>query len=208
VRANVARALSKLRAAHPRLLFDRNRITRAVLAEAKKLYHLAQILAVLPPEDRPSSKLLLRALAEKRHRVLERIFVLLGVRYRPQDLENAYQGYIGGKQLRASALEFLDNLLKKSLRDHVLPLLEPIEEQEVVLAGRDLFGEPIATREEALAHLIAGDDAWLRACALYDLPEQSNETLRRLALAAKEDPDPIARETASALIAKRAWATA
>jgi AAA family ATP:ADP antiporter len=206
VRANAARALSKLRTAQPRLVFDRNRITNAVIVEAKKLYHLAQILEVLPDDEgRASAKLLRRALEEKKKRVLERIFVLLGVRYRPKDLENAYQGFVGGKQEhRANALEFLDNLLKKSLRDHVLPLLEQQGNRDVVSAGRELFGEPIETKDEALAHLIRGDDAWLRACALYDLPVQPSQELRRLAMEARSDPDPIARETACAVASKNA----
>jgi AAA family ATP:ADP antiporter len=207
VRANVARALSKLRVAQPKLVFDKNSITNAVIVEAKKFYHLAQILEVIPgDEERASAKLLRRALVEKRQRVLERIFVLLGLRYRPKDLENAYHGFMSGKpQLRSSALEFLDNLLKKSLRDDVLPLLEKEGNAEVVLAGRELFGEPLQNREQALAHLITGDDAWLRACALYELPEQPSDSLRRLALEARSDPDPIARETAAALVEKRAW---
>jgi AAA family ATP:ADP antiporter len=210
VRANVARALSKLHLSHPKLAIDRDRITAAVIVEAKKLYHLAQILEVLPPDEaRASSKLLRRALVEKRQRVLERIFVLLGLRHQPKDLENAYHGFMSGKaQVRASALEYLDNLLKKKLRDHVLPLLEKTDNADVVAAGRELFGEPIESRDAALAHLIAGDDAWLRACALYDLPEDPPDSLVRLAVKATSDRDPIARETASSLIARRAWSTA
>ncbi len=212
VRANVARALSKLRVAHPRLTIDRPTIARAVVDEARKLYHLAQIIAVVgaPDEggaDRPSWKLLRRALTEKKERVLERIFVLLGLRYRPHDMENAYHGYVRGQpQMRSSAIELLDNLVRKDLRDQVLPLLEQSDGPGMIEVGRATFGEPIETRVAALAHLIAGDDAWLRACALYELPEAPAEALRDLAEQAKQDPDPIVRETAT-LIATRAWTT-
>jgi ATP:ADP antiporter, AAA family len=202
VRANVARALSKLRIAQPKLVFDRKRVDAAVIVETKKYYHLAQMLEVIGTDDRPPAKLLRRALVEKRQRVLERIFVLLGVRHRPQDMESAYQGFISGKpQVRAHALEYLDNVLERSLREKVLPLLDKNDNYEVVVEGRVRFGEKIDTRDGALAHLVQGDDAWLRACALYDLPD----ALKELALGARQDPDPIARETANALIERRAW---
>jgi HEAT repeat protein len=200
VRAAVARALTRLRVAHPKLQIDRNRIAEAVLVETRKYYHLVQILEVLGSEERPSARLLRKAVEEKRRRVIERIFVLLGLRYRPEDMESAYHGFVSSEaRLRSSALEFLDNLLRQNLRGHILPLLEPSEDGAVVQAGRPLFGDPIDRRSQALAYLIGGDDAWLRACALFDLPHSGEDRLGEHLDTASKDPDPIVRETAGML---------
>lgn len=197
VRANVARGLSKLRISHPKLKFERHRIAEAVIAESRKYYDMAQILHVLGEEIRPAGSLLQRAVQEKKQRVVERIFVLLGLRHRPGDMESAYRGFMSGNpRIHASALELLDNVLRKELRDHVLPLLEQSDDAGVVRAGRTLFGKPIESREAALAHLLRCDDAWLRACALFAIAPAPPEGLEDLAIRARKDPDPIVRETA------------
>lgn len=197
VRANVARGLSKLRNTHGNLKFNRRRITAAVVAEGRKYSDMAQILQVLEEEARPAASLLRRAVQEKKQRVLERIFVLLGLRYRPEDMESAYQGLMNrNPRTRASALEFLDNVLRKELRDHLLPLLEQRDDAGIARAGGALFRDPIGSREAALAHLLDCDDAWLRACALYAVAPVPPENLRASTLRAKRDPDPIVRETA------------
>jgi len=104
---------------------------------------------------------------------------------------NAYHGFRSAdRRLRASALEFLDNVLPRHRKALLLPLLE-----------RSAGGRPGARPgrtpgvEEAHDALLGDADPWLRACAAFDTP--AHEALLR---AVREDPDPIVREAAAAAL--------
>ncbi|MCA9550265.1 MAG: HEAT repeat domain-containing protein [Myxococcales bacterium] len=199
LRRQVVRALARLRAGYPELIFPRQIVLQAVLREAESYYAGLQIIAILgaAPAEGPGETLLRRAVRERQASTLEDLFLLMGLRYGPRDMATAYQGLISPRPaLRASAVEFLDNLLKRRIREVLIPILEPGPLPELQAQARALFGAAIETRADALAHLLEGRDPWLRACALFVLSEAERAHFRAEVARAAQDPDPVVREAA------------
>ncbi|NIM18849.1 MAG: hypothetical protein GTO42_02340 [Candidatus Latescibacteria bacterium] len=201
---HVVRALSSLRSKFPDLRFKEDKVLEALIEETKSYYEILQILHVhRKTDDDPASRLLGKALEEKLDSNLERIFRLLALRYGPSDIYSAYLGIISGrKELRASAIEFLDNVLGKNLKKYLIPILDQVSIEVTVRKGQDLFQLEIKDLDHGLECLIRGDDPWLKSCALFALGESPRENLLDLAEEARKDPDPIVRETAGYAIAR------
>ncbi len=199
---NVLQALSKLRNSYDELHFDKKLVSEAVLVELGSYFANIQVLSLMPntPEG-DAEKLLYRSLNEKQLQRRHNIFLLLGLRYDPSDMMNAYYGITSQKaELRASALEFLDNVLRKPLRDPVLLVFDEISEQERIEKGQSLFFESIDTNNQAYCHLLDGRDAWLKACALY--AGACSDEFATQVEAARQDLNPVVRETAERVYAQ------
>src|SRR5439155_24232688 len=85
-----------------------------------------------PRTGEPAARALLAsALTEKVSAVERRIFLLLAVLYPDADMENIYAGIhdasaADAPRRRANAVELLDNLLDRRLKQKFLPLLDEI----------------------------------------------------------------------------------
>ncbi len=200
-RRNTVRALSKLRANHASLHFDKAQVLKAVKDETQAYFAYAQILELLVSASQAHSaesptRLLERALVEKRANSLIRIFSLLGLRSSPKDLTNAHHGISSDKpRLQANALEFLDHILPKEIKALLLPLLEPQPRDTMIARSQALFTTHFEDLAQGLEFLLQGRDAWLRACAVFCLPSVPQGAKSALLDSAREDPDPIVRET-------------
>ena len=206
VKYAAVKALNKLRARYRELRFDGGLIEDVLIEETKSYYEILQIFYFQQQEaESPRAKLLRRALAERLDHNLELIFRLLSLRYPPRDMYGAYYGIISDKkQVRASAVEFLDNVLGKGLKSYMIPFLDPISPEVMIQKGRELFGLHIESREEGISLLIQGTDDWLRACAIYNVGPNDPSELLKLVEESRSDPNPLIRETAeSALVHPR-----
>jgi ATP:ADP antiporter, AAA family len=189
------KSLSKLRQAQPDLFFDPKHVDAGLRQAATDYYRLLQA-ATLCNGTGDAEKLLGRALAEKQAQQLKRLSRLLGLRYAAKDMHHAYLGLSGGQpDLRASALEFLENVLERRHKELLVPLLEAENATIAIAAGQSLFGERFADADVASAYLLAHPDPWLRACAAYRLAVTSPDSVDALRPLA-DDPHPLVRETA------------
>jgi HEAT repeat protein len=196
---HLVKALNKMRSKYPELSFDERMVDQALIAETRSYYETIQILHLYGrADDRDEgAKLLRRALTERLDQNLERIFRLLGLSYPPNDIYSAYLGIRSDrKELRDSAVEFLDNLLHGNLKRYLLPIVDHVSVERTVQEGRHLFGVEMRSRSEALHSLITASDPWLRACAIYAAGEDGAEKLVNEIEEARNDPDSIVRETA------------
>ncbi len=149
-------------------------------------------------ENGRASALLTKALRERREQALERIFRLLALQYAAKDMYNAYLGMVSGdRATRASALEFLDNVLDRETKEYLLPLLEQISTAAAIEHGHRVFGARFASRGAALDDLLSGDDPWLRACAIYSLTDGDPSGHAEAVRSMEKDPDRIVSETAA-----------
>ncbi|MFC1538615.1 Npt1/Npt2 family nucleotide transporter [Candidatus Latescibacterota bacterium] len=198
----IVKALNKLRSKFSELKFDKKRIDSALINETMNYYEILYILEHRKEcKDCPAGKLLDAALKEKLDRNLEQIFRLLGLRYPSKDIYNAYKGIISNKKrIRASAVEFLDNVIGSDLKKYILPILEQDSPKAVILQSQKLFNTRIENLTQALETLIKGKDTWLRACAIFVVPEENVEDLKYLVKEALNDRDPVVRETAELVI--------
>ncbi|OGG53265.1 MAG: hypothetical protein A3F84_05145, partial [Candidatus Handelsmanbacteria bacterium RIFCSPLOWO2_12_FULL_64_10] len=122
------KALNKLRARHPALRFDGGKVDALLIEETRSYCEILQILhAHREARDGAAARLLRKALAEKRDQNLERIFRLLGLRYPPRDIFNAYRGVVSeNPAAHANAVEFLDNVLDRDKKRYLFPFLEQV----------------------------------------------------------------------------------
>ena len=199
----VLKALSKLRSRSVELQYDAAWIEEKLEAETRAFHQLGQALWVYREANGSAGVALLRkAMEEQQQQVLERIFRLLGLEYVPQDIYYAYLGYVSGRSAtRASAVEFLDNVLRQNLKERLIPLLDPVSPTAAIDHGNRLFGSPMQTSEQVMSFLISNQDTWLRVCALFSLRGQAiGAHEAELLRAAEEDPHQVVRETASLVL--------
>jgi hypothetical protein len=198
LRFRVVKALNKLRKKYPELRVDERRVDAAFVEETKTYYEIMHVSSLRRGGAGPAEKLLSRALEERLDHNLERIFRLLGLHYPPNDIYNAYLGIVGSrKDQRASAVEFLDNVLGANLKRYLFPIIDQVSESVTIQRGRDLFGLDIKDRDGALLTLLGGRDAWLRACAAYCAAGCDSQAVKDALARAQSDPDPIVAEAAA-----------
>jgi AAA family ATP:ADP antiporter len=203
VRYRVIKALNKLRSGRSDLIFDQ-RVDQALVHEAQRYY---QLLATLHgangsdtrPADTPD--VLQQALRERLDDHLERIFRLLGLRYPPRDIHNAFAATTSSNRaIRANAVEFLDNLLSKNHKRVLLPIVEELPVDQVLRHASELLDVQVSDQREALRSLIADNDPWLRACALYEIGVRKVTELQPSVDQARTDIHPLVRETAEMVL--------
>ena len=179
IRIAVLRALSHLHETAPNLNYGATFVTDHILKEARHYFELYS--AVEPFHDqkgtRTAAGLLERSLQERLEQTLERLFRLLGLKYPPEDMHNAYLAVRGRRREQfLAALDFLDTVLEPALKRVVLPLLDSSE--GMTERGRDLFGLEVRDAESAIRDLIHSSDPWLSACAMAAAGERRFHKLR------------------------------
>src|SRR5262249_27013022 len=113
-----------------------------------------------------------RALNEKLQRTLDRIYRLLGLLYPWKDISAARWAIEHGEgRERASALEYLDNLIGGNLRKTVMPIVEDMPIEEKVRRGSAFIRER-ARAGETLAQLIDDEDQVVASAAIHYVEEK------------------------------------
>ncbi|HEX9653593.1 MAG TPA: Npt1/Npt2 family nucleotide transporter, partial [bacterium] len=172
LRYQIIKALNKLRARHPDLQFD-SRVDSALIDELKNYYRLlAAAFATSDSVDKnvSNASLLQRALRERLDDHLERTFRLLGLRYPPRDIYNAFAAAnSSNRSVRANAVEFLDNILSSDLKRIFLPVVEELPAQQILQGANGIIDIAFTNQYEALQELAGTSDPWLRSCAFYEI---------------------------------------
>jgi hypothetical protein len=160
-------ALNRIRDRSPEVSFSAERVLELIQRECEKHGRLRLIYrAVQSPEAESDAHqvkemvaLMTKALGERLAEGLERVFRLLALIYPQTDIHAAFFSFTARPALRASALEFLDNLIEPPLRSQVMPLVEDNAE------GPGDFEDREVHRDEVLRILLSEDDEWIRTIA-------------------------------------------
>lgn len=204
LRSEAIKALHRLRLKFPMLKFEKHYVEQKIFEETRNYY---QILTLLYKEHtehlngdsetvRKAKQLLIRALEERLDNNLERIFRLLGLKYVARDIYNAYAGLISRKaDLRANAIEFLDNILDPGLKRLIIPIVEYDVPQHLIEKSRVLYGSEDLLQQDSLMFLLECEDKWLTSCALYLIAIADYGQYRPHIEAMQDCFDPIVRET-------------
>jgi AAA family ATP:ADP antiporter len=161
-------AIEKLHRRHRSLTFPSAVIERLTLREASRYYdHLCNRHDLLR-DGRAQGTLLVRALDESLDRAIASIYRLLGLLYHSDHVAAArYTIEHGGARRRAAAVEYLDTLLKGSVRKRVLPILEePTDRGRLRYAYLTLKTRP-RELEDTIARVLHEDDPVLAAAAVH-----------------------------------------
>ena len=197
LRHGVISALNKLYRMHPELKLDTQLLETVLAAEILGHYRSYQILHTLGTTPRSDDGVGM-ALADSTNQEIERIFRLLSLLYPNHDFDSAYVG-LQSKSISVhdNALEFLDNVLNRRLREMLVPLFdEKVSVAERAQIGDRLVRARVESKEEAIAALVGSEDPWLRSCGAYAIGSFGLKSLEHELDSCLEHPDPLLRETA------------
>ena len=172
LRYQIIKALNKIRKTSPDLNFD-HRVDDALIEELKNYYNILLILHRTNHKDdkRKYVNLLQRTLQERLDDHLERMFRLLGLRYPPRDIYNAFAAANSqNKSIQANAIEFLDNILAARYKRYILSAVEDMPTDQVLRQLNGLIEINIHNRKDALMFLLNNNpDPWLCAVSLFEI---------------------------------------
>ncbi len=216
IRLEVIRALSLIRSSHPGLKFNRYKVVSSIYEECK-LHH--QTLAAMhtqiiisyrnrkkskkeiSDEEREARTSLLELLERRLDSGLERIFKLLGLRYRQGDVNIAYEGLLSEKQeAQTNAIEFLDNLLSGDLKRKLLPIIEDTALDTSSEEELQKIKHKIPTELECFQLLLKSDDLKVKLAVLYLIKQQKEAKYLSIVEPFQNDADPKVRSFAQEAI--------
>lgn len=182
-------AIENLTRDHPELTFDRKCVEAMAVKEAMRYCNYLSLDYNLRRVDSDAGHTLLaRSLQEKLGRTKDRIYRLLGVLHSRKDIAAARWALDrGDARARASAAEYLDNLLAGDLRKRVMPVLEDLPLEERVKKANVLLRSRQRDLEETITQLVHDDDQVVASAAIHYLESRklwalSGELERILAL--------------------------
>ena len=171
LRYKVISALSRLRREDDRLTFPADAIEAAVTRDARQYFRYLSLHHNLVSRSAvDDTALLSRALVEKMRRGRNRIFQLLALIYPYGDISAAEWTLTHGEaRTRASASEYLDNILTGTIRKLVMPIVDDLPLEERVRRANVLIRSRPRDVEETLLQLINDDDQVISACAIDEV---------------------------------------
>jgi ATP:ADP antiporter, AAA family len=173
LRYKAVTGLEKLHRDQPALTIDRQPIEALAAKEALSYCNYLTLHYNLFNREKLSADgLLAAALQEKMARAVDRVYRLLGLIYPWRDIGAArYAIEHGDARLRASALEYVDNLLAPPLRKRLMPLVDDVPIDEKVRRANVVLKTRPRDAEETLLQLINDGDQIVGAAAI-DLVEE------------------------------------
>jgi ATP:ADP antiporter, AAA family len=174
IRYKVVSALERLRREHAELTFPREPIEALAQQEARRYFNFLSLHDNLFGRQTLSAdSLLSQGLLEQMARLRNRVFKLLTLLYPPRDIDAArWTLEHGDNRSRASASEYLDNLLSGPLRKQIMPVIEDMPREERVRRGNIIIKSRPRDVEETLLQLINDDDPVTAAAAIDVVREQ------------------------------------
>ncbi|MBI3490817.1 MAG: HEAT repeat domain-containing protein [Acidobacteria bacterium] len=208
LRYKAVAALETLKRERPDLKCDHAPIESLVAKEAMRSCMYLSLQANLRRADPEfAARLLSSALQEKLDRGRDRIHRLLGLLYGWKDVAAARWALEHGDgRAKASAAEFLDNLLKGDLRKRVMPVVEDLPVDERVRKANVLIKSRPRDLEETVAQLVHDDDQVVSAAAIHYVEARQIDALGgdlEHALAHRDARDWSVFEAASWALASR-----
>jgi AAA family ATP:ADP antiporter len=190
------KGLAHLRARGRSLRFPRAEADRLLSHEQDSLLLWSRFGASLSSSrsDAASRRLLIQVLEERVEYTRERIFHLLGLTYRQDEISGLWNRLSSGTPtVKATALEYLANLLSRAHRRTLFPALEETTRVEGARPP-----DPVTMDvEEILSRLCASEDYWIAACAVTVAGELRLTSLKEQIEKLREHPGAIVREAAA-----------
>jgi len=201
-------ALNRLRRTDAQLVFPTRGVETLALAEGRRFFSYLSLQDNLDrAKQLPRDSLLTHGLSEKMERTRDRIYRLLALLYPWRDIAAAeWTMRHGDSRARASASEYLDNLLTGQLRKRIVPVVEDLPREEKVRRGNVLLKTRPRDLEETLLQLINDEDQVVAAAAIELVREQKLWTLGddiEHVLAFRDPQDWYVFESASWALAER-----
>ena len=179
VRFKILRALGRTAAEHPEVALDQAALRvateRTINSAIELLYwriNLVRGAATEPARLTPGHSLIVMLLRDKERHAVERIFRLLGLAFRHEDLRSIHRGLANANpKVRAGSRELLENLLVPPLRESVLGLVDDVADERRLAGLRPDLARASIEYEALLTLLGDGHRQTLRSLAEYHARE-------------------------------------
>ncbi len=167
-------AIEKLRRGHPDLTLAREPIEALVLRESTRYYgYLTLRFNLVQSGSDMQRTLVMRALDDKLARAVDRMFRLLGLIYPWKDIAAArYTIDHGDARKRASAIEYIDNLLGGAMRKIVMPIIDDCPMEEKVRRAHLILKTAPGSLEQTVSRLVHDNDQVVAAAAIHLVEHQ------------------------------------
>jgi hypothetical protein len=186
VRFRIIRGLGRIATDNPEVRLDAAILTEATSRTLEASFRLVDWRRVLerglaeqPRRATPGHDLLASLLRDKEVHAVERLFRLLGLQYRGEDLRQIHRGLRNtSPKVRAGSRELLENLLDPPLRDAVLALLDDTPAETRLPHAVAYYRSPQLGYEDLLAALLEQPNEILRCIAAYHVGELGLTSMR------------------------------
>ena len=168
LRYKAVSALERLRRSDAPLTFPRPPVEKLAIDEGRVYFNYLSLHHNVFGQNRlPAGSMLALALEQKLARTKDRIYRLLTLIYPWRDIAAAQWTLAHGEaRSRASASEYLDNIIQGEVRKRIMPVLEEMPTEEKVRRGNILLKTRPRDLEETLLQLINDDDQVIAAAAI------------------------------------------
>jgi len=186
VRFRIIRGLGRIATDHPDVRFDAailKEATSRTLEACLRLVHWRSVLEKGAKEEprraTPGHGLLTSVLHDKEIQAVERLFRLLGLQYRDEDLRQIHRGLRNtNPKVRAGSRELLENLLHPPLRTAVLALLDDSPAELRLPLAVDYYRPRALDYDGLLATLLDEGSETVRCITAYHVGELGLTALR------------------------------
>jgi len=138
VESEIIEALYKMKSRSPRIRFQKEIIFSAVISAIKKCYLILIEMHDLMSDEKKAY--LAKDLENNLARSLKHIFELLSLVYTHKDVIRAYQNICTGTRKALDySLELLDNILKREIKEFLLPLIDDIPFEDKIRKCRKMI---------------------------------------------------------------------
>jgi hypothetical protein len=138
VEAEIVDALHRMRSNSPELFFQEKLVLARVVSLIKKCYLL--LLQINDLRADKKKEILAKDLERNLSRAMKHVFELLGLILPQEDVIRAYQNILTGTRKALDySVELLDNILRKDVKELLLPLIEDTPFEEKVRIGRKML---------------------------------------------------------------------
>ena len=168
LRYKAVSALERLRRSDSALTFPRPPVEKLAIDEGREFFnYLSLHYNIFGQNKLPAGSTLALALEQKLARIKDRIYRLLTLVYPWRDIAAAQWTLAhGDARSRASASEYLDNIIGGELRKRIMPVIEEMPTEEKVRRGNVLLKTRPRDIEETLLQLINDEDQVVAAAAI------------------------------------------
>jgi AAA family ATP:ADP antiporter len=186
VRFKILRGLGRLATGRPDLALDEGILREATARTLEAAFRLIDWRLTLvrgaqaePARATPGHELLVALLRDKEVHTRERVFRLLDLQLRGQDLERIYRGLATpDAKVQASSRELLEALLQPPLREAVLALVNDVPDRLRLTQAVAFYRATDRGYEELLASLLDEPGETLRCIAAYHVAELGLQAFR------------------------------
>jgi len=196
LRMNVVKGINQIIYRHPNLKFNHKKLTNFIYKELTRYYQQLVIIKEMGLNEETDSLLLKQALIEKQNKIIDELFTILAVIYPRKNIELVYYGLKSTVvNVRANAIEVIDNLLDNEKKRLLLPILEKLSDDDQIRRVSSYIKLVHKSQPDWIKLLLTESSPWITCCTInYIAYKKFGQFKNRLIIELKAK-DPIVRET-------------